>query len=479
MMLALIMTLVLLAGCGGSQQQEQPGGNGVQDIVDQMNDQLEEQGKINESKQHVGEDEHYIIKNAEDLLAFADFIKEGNVAVKATLQADVDMSGVTWVTIDQYNGEFDGGGNSIKGLTGDGLFHELDEDAVIKNLTLEDVDLSEGGAIADYSNADIENCHVTGKISVTIKSKKEYVGGIIGKMMNSEGGIRDCTSKVDIHCENPDTLSCYVGGIVGITTNGAVENCSNYGTITGNGNYVGGIAGRVEKWASTIRGCVNYGNVAGRYSVGGVVGNGQGLVIDRCGNEGAIEGLVNVGGVVGGFASSDSIWSYVFNCYNHGSVTGTEPVKDMEMQNIAGVVGYNYEGQIVNCYNVGKVTSPAQEKKWDYMTAGISGSNYDSSDQYVYNCYNLGEISGGRAMGFAVIENAVNCYAPEGYERYDTYDYSTVASAGAFADGNVLTGLQGFDGQNMEEKIPDIVAKYEITLSGWVQQGHGPAFDWE
>ena len=45
MMLVLIMTLALLAGCGGSQQEEQPGGNGVQDIVDQMNDQLEEQGK--------------------------------------------------------------------------------------------------------------------------------------------------------------------------------------------------------------------------------------------------------------------------------------------------------------------------------------------------------------------------------------------------------------------------------------------------
>ena len=73
-MLVLIMTLALLAGCGGSQQEEQPGGNGVQDIVDQMNDQLEEQGKINESQKHEGEDEHYVIKNAEDLLAFAESV---------------------------------------------------------------------------------------------------------------------------------------------------------------------------------------------------------------------------------------------------------------------------------------------------------------------------------------------------------------------------------------------------------------------
>ncbi|MBO4976752.1 MAG: hypothetical protein J6C54_03280 [Lachnospiraceae bacterium] len=484
MLLVLLLTIALMAGCGGSKKEEketEPAGNGVQYILNQVQDQQEQNRLENESKEHVGEDKNFTIQSVEDLMAFADSVIGGNMAANATMEADVDLSGTTWTTIEDYNGVFDGNGHSISGMTGEGMFHNLEEQAVIKNLTLENVDLTDGGAIADYSNGLVENCQVTGKMTVTIKEKKQYVGGLVGKMHATEetGGIKDCTSRVDIHCENPDIMSCYVGGIVGITVSRPVENCENYGTITGNGNYVGGIAGRVEKWDATIRGCMNYGDITGRYAVGGVVGNANGLMMDGCGNEGAIEGLVNVGGVVGALAEKDSIWGYMFNCFNHGTVTGQEPVKDMEMQNIAGVLGYNYEGQIVNCYNTGAVTSPAGENKWDYMTGGIAGMDYDNTDQYIYNCYNLGKVSGGRVMALATIDNSMNCYAVTGYENYDIYNGITAVEAAAFTDGTVLSGLQSFDGQNLEEDIPEMIEKYSITLSGWVQGENGPALDWE
>ena len=47
------------------------------------------------------------------------------------------------------------------------------------------------------------------------------------------------------------------------------------------------------------------------------------------------------------------------------------------------------------------------------------------------------------------------------------------------SDGTVLSGLQSFDGQNLEEDIPEMIEKYSITLSGWVQGENGPALDWE
>lgn len=119
-----------MAGCGGSKREEketEPAGNGVQYILNQVQDQQEQNRLENESKEHVGEDKNFTIQSVEDLMAFADSVIGGNMVANATMEADVDLSGTTWTTIEDYNGVFDGNGHSISGMTGEGMFHNLEE----------------------------------------------------------------------------------------------------------------------------------------------------------------------------------------------------------------------------------------------------------------------------------------------------------------------------------------------------------------
>ena len=88
-------------------------------------------------------------------------------------------------------------------------------------------------------------------------------------------------SKITVeNCDNYGTISGkeYVGGIIGgyATAHNAkyiFEGCSNYGRITGTGNSVGGIAGALFGVMDTIKKCANYAQVtsSGNY-VAGIVG---------------------------------------------------------------------------------------------------------------------------------------------------------------------------------------------------------------
>lgn len=61
----------------------------------------------------------------------------------------------------------------------------------------------------------------------------------------------------------------HVGGVVGYTSNGRIENCYNTGTVTGKEN-VGGVIGKNS--GNTVNTGYSIGNVTGSTNVGGVVG---------------------------------------------------------------------------------------------------------------------------------------------------------------------------------------------------------------
>ena len=168
--------------------------------------------------------------------------------------------------------------------------------------------------------------------------------------------------------------------------------------IQGN-SYVGGVVG-IAGSNSTITNCYNTGTVTGSdSSAGGVVGYAHNdSTIDNCYNTGAVTGNSSVGGVVG-----YAYYSTITNCYNTGSVTSTSTDIDSE---VGGVVGYASSSTITNCYNTGSVTGRGG------CVGGVVGFAYNYST--ITNCYNTGTVTGnsyvGGVAGYAYYSTITNCY---------------------------------------------------------------------
>ena len=193
----------------------------------------------------------------------------------------------------------------------------------------------------------------------TVTGTGDYVGGVVG---DNRGSV--------INCYNTGTVSGNrVGGVVGYNIS-SVTNCYNTGTVTGTDDYVGGVVGYN---ISSVTNCYNTGSVKGNSYVGGVVGDNGGSV-ENCYNTGAVNSSGNyVGGVVGDNRGS------VKNCYNTGAVSGSDWY-------VGGVVGLNRGSTVENCYNIGEVSGPDS----------VSGSSV------------------GGVVGYNIIGNVTNCYFLQG-----------------------------------------------------------------
>lgn len=107
-----------------------------------------------------------------------------------------------------------------------------------------------------------------------------------------------------------------VGGFVGYSAGGNVENCRILGTVNGGGMNVGGIVGSVEE-SMTITGCVNAGRLVGHSFAGGIVGYANLSKIQNCYSSAVISCPLAswVGGILGW-----AVESTVNNCYAIGPV---------------------------------------------------------------------------------------------------------------------------------------------------------------
>ena len=228
-----------------------------------------------------------------------------------------------------FSGTFNGNGHVISGIyistdtSNQGLFGYVS-----------------GGSILNVS---VEQSYVRGG--------DYYVGGIVG-YANLGSTIAGCYNAGQI------TGGSRIGGIAGQVTgqqvagqvlNGCVvTGCYNTGTISGSGNYVGGVAGQALD-GSVITLCYNTGTISGSDSVGGVAGlvNVSSGVINSY-NAGTISGNSNVGGVVGQLNNL----AFMINSYNTGSVSGSAPTNAYA----GGVVGNMITSNVTNCYNTAQVT---------------------------------------------------------------------------------------------------------------------------
>ena len=317
----------------------------------------------------------YIVSSPAALKAWATEVQR-NPSLNCTLAADIDLTGSEWAPIQGYAGTFDGNGKTITGLTINkstesnvGLFASIAQGGTVKNLTLDDVDITAGanvGAIAGENRGTIENCSVSG--SVTGSSDNSFVGGIAG--WHYRGDITDCHSSATVKG------IAFIGGIAG-QSNASITACYSTGSVTAtinshNYSYAGGVVG-MNNSGAILTACYATGNVEGEgISVGGVVGDNVYCTVTACYHAtGSVIGASSsVGGVAGRNFEVGPLGSSILNaCYWNGTVTDDTGIGD------TGI------GQDMS--NVGEATKVEGSTTWETamnaMNAALSGTGW----QYV------------------------------------------------------------------------------------------------
>ena len=275
----------------------------------------------------------YIIENVTDLQNI-----ENDLTAYYELGGDIDASATTgWnggtgflpisPELDPvFTGQLDGKDYTISDLfinrtlaDYQALFGGIGTGAVIQNVKMTDVDITDTG---------------------------NYVAALVGYMEN--GTVTDCSSKGTVDGND------YVGGLIGYmvagTINGTDGKCWSSCVGTAGDDYAGGFVGYMQGGA--ISKCYAIGAVSGDDYIGSFVGWVNGGTIDDCYARGAITaGNFAVAGFVGanGFGASGGV---ITNCYSTGSVTG-----DFK----AGFC-YDNDETITNCF-------------WDTETSGVATSD--------------------------------------------------------------------------------------------------------
>ena len=266
---------------------------------------------------------NYTVTSAEGLKNIAKLVnEEGQTDIDITLTGNITLTGVdegesNWTPIGidynhQYTGTFDGGGHTITGLTVTGsdqyagLFGYIGSGGTVKNVVLEGVqiesdnDMSDIGGVAGQSYGNIENCSVSGSVSVS--GTNSIAGGVVGYQL--VGSITGCSSSATVKGV------AYAGGIAGYTNGGAsLTGCYATGSVSVENNttsaaYAGGVVGNNGS-SSTLKACYAWGSVTGSGSgtvyVGGVTGSNDLGTLTACYHaKGTVSGPGGAtGGVVG------------------------------------------------------------------------------------------------------------------------------------------------------------------------------------
>ena len=266
----------------------------------------------------------YTVTSADGLMNVAELVNGGKTDINITLDKNIDLTGKVWTPIgtdydNSYTGTFDGNNHTIRGLTVKGsdeyagLFGYIGSGGTVKNVKLADVQIT-----SDYQYA--------------------YVGGVAG---NNDGAIENCSVSGSV---SGNSTYNSVGGVVGYQLGGSITGCSSSATVQGTGS-VGGVAGQTNSGA-TLTACYSTGNVT--------------LESNNSDNNYA-------GGVVG-----SNSFSTLIACYATGNVTGTGTGTGSIY--VGGVTGDNASGTLTACYHAtGDVTGASGS------TGGVTGRNFKDS----------------------------------------------------------------------------------------------------
>lgn len=207
-----------------------------------------------------------------------------------------------------------------------------------------------GGLVGLSTSGTIANSYATGAASGSYD-----VGGLVG-WMKTGGTVSGSFSTGSVTGDTSTNRNAPVGGLVGQSDSGTIDNSYSSSSVSGMDNYMGGLVGINGATATIIRsystGSVSFTSGSG-WGIGGLVGENLGA-IDKSYSIGSVSGYYYVGGLVG------SNKGVVTNTYAAGSVSGN-------VNRVGGLVGENSGTGSVNATNF-----------WDTSTSYLTGVGFNS-----------------------------------------------------------------------------------------------------
>ncbi len=384
-------------------------------------------------------DGYTAIANEAQLRALMGTSDTTKLAGKYFLTADIAIIGTDaqapiGTSAAPFTGIFDGNGKTISNISLTGA--------------------SNVGFFGATNGATIRNLTLSGNIDAT----GDNVGGFIGYAVGALT-LTDCTNKINVNSirvSADNSIGIRVGGLVGFVSKSTsvvvnIENCKNYGAVSGK-NMVGGLVGRYESGKASTSGVTtvtsfqNYGNITAT----GVVS--------------AKDASAYVGGMAGMFTNNAGGQATISNLYNKGEI------KASEGKHAGGIVGYyrSYKttAEMTDAFNEGKVYAKAG------CVGGVIGSaNGANVAHTIKRLYNAGEVTSDTAYFVGAVVGV-------GATKLVTADYYSSKQVATTAESN----------RSVTETIvtlADTAAANKALFGGiatskaWVVTNAGPVLAWQ
>lgn len=339
-----------------------------------------------------------------------------------TLTTNIDLGDSEWTPLPTFCGTLNGAGYTISGL---------------KIVFGDDTTTVNSGLFSQLQGATIKNLSIKGEVAIetTIdfpKDDPEYRFGLLAGV-SSSSTISNCTIVKGSKIESTGDFRFYGGAVVGKSFGDQLSNVSSYAEIDySSRGYIAGIASYV--YGSTLKSCLNDGDIKATADVAGVVCNSYMATLDSCLNSGEVysSGATFIAGVVG-YASE----TVVTDCTNRGGVDGGSGSRY-----VAGVVAsLSADSEIYNAANYGAIKGEMSINR----VGGILAScdileNYSYSISPLNDCVNYGSVEGVKYVGGIIGSITSNTSTYE----YDCEINSCVNSGTVTASGDYAAGVAGY-----------------------------------
>lgn len=340
---------------------------------------------------------NYATFSVQSQLKFINYLPNNHYQLKedVTLNSNFVPIGELNSLSTSFNGTFDGNdkcitteNNAFNSFGKAGLFGELKENAIVKNIKIKDSIISGSYNIMGFVTAEnygiIQNVTVTNsEINGTYSGTYEmYEGGIAGK---NYGTIKNCKTSIYLHAESENNI-IYVGGITGYNA-GEITQCTNQPRYYASGKIydkqiygtmAGGIAGFNMGENAKITQCSNYATIYAQSngsSLGGYSYGYAGGIVGKCAFD-------NTGG-----PTVTSQYPLIKDCYNRQTVLAYD-VTNVKNSKAGGIIGDMDGGSIENCYNIGEISiidTDGESLRYD-CAGGLIGNN-ESQQSFARNSY--------------------------------------------------------------------------------------------
>lgn len=324
------------------------------------------------------------------------------------LLTDIDLGGLD-PTTEQFilQASFDGQNNQITySMTGTGYtgLFEMINGGKVSSLYVEGTITTTGlynGILTARNEGDIDNCHATGTISGNHSSS----GGLVGFIQNA-GNVIENSSATNITI-NGGFIN--IGGFIGETSGGTIQNSYCSATVNSTGEYIGGFVGNHGSGGSIYicysKGTINLNSSGNQYRIGGFVGSSSGTNLN--------------------------------NCYTTVTISdnGNSPV----VYYLGGFIGSHNSGNIYNSYSSGQFQL-ANIQASSERIAGFCGSTTESGD-FINSISMVNNLNVNSSVDIGYFTGTIVSNVSEIY-RYSSMNFTNPGSVDNNAGASNLTTTQ-------------------------------------